>query len=57
MLTLYFLGRLALGVEGGKSSTGCEPPGLEILAFYAPLIAWAPLLVLVTTDYRRRMLR
>jgi hypothetical protein len=57
MLTLYFLARLALGVEGDQSSTGCEPPGLEILAFYAPLVAWAPLLVLVTIDYRRRMLR
>jgi hypothetical protein len=57
LLTVYFLARLVLGVDGSESSTGCEPPGLEILGFYTPLVAWAPLLYLVTRDYRRRMLR
>jgi hypothetical protein len=56
LLTLYFLARLALGVERGESPTGCEPPGLEVLVFYLPLLAWAPLLALVASDYRRRML-
>jgi hypothetical protein len=33
---------------------GCEQPGFDVLVFYIPLVAWAPLLYLVTYDYYRR---
>jgi hypothetical protein len=38
----------------GELPPGCEQPGLDVLVFYVPLIAWAPLLALVTYDYHRR---
>jgi hypothetical protein len=33
---------------------GCAQPGFDVLVFYIPLVAWAPLLYLVTFDYYRR---
>ena len=33
---------------------GCVPPDMNILAYYVPLIAWAPLLYAVTYQYHRR---
>jgi hypothetical protein len=33
---------------------GCSSPGFDILIFYVPLIAWPPLLYLVTYHYYRR---
>jgi hypothetical protein len=33
---------------------GCSSPGIDILIFYLPLIAWPPLLYLVTYHYHRR---
>jgi hypothetical protein len=53
-LTLYFLVRLAIGIDGKPSATGCSSPGWEVLVFYLPLVAWAPLLFVVARDYYRR---
>jgi hypothetical protein len=53
-LTLYFFVRLAIGLDGQTSATGCSAPGWEVLAFYLPLVAWAPLLFVVARDYSRR---
>jgi hypothetical protein len=33
---------------------GCSSPGIDILIFYVPLIAWPALLALVTYHYYRR---
>jgi hypothetical protein len=38
----------------GELPPGCEQPGFDVLVFYVPLIAWAPLLSLVIYDYYRR---
>jgi hypothetical protein len=35
---------------------GCTPPSFDILVYYLPLIAWPPLLYLVTHQYYRRRL-
>ncbi|MEH1166220.1 hypothetical protein V6V47_12620 [Micromonospora sp. CPCC 205539] len=32
-----------------------EAPGWEILRYYAPLLAWGPLVIAVATDYGRRV--
>jgi hypothetical protein len=55
-LTVYQLLHQAFDIAGPLEPLppGCTPPGAEILVFYAPLVAWAPLLFLVTHDYRRR---
>jgi hypothetical protein len=55
-LTVYQLLHQAFGIAGPLEPLppGCTPPGAEILVFYAPLVAWAPLLFFVTHDYRRR---
>jgi hypothetical protein len=37
-----------------KLPPGCEPPGLEVGVLYLPLLAWAPLLFVVTRHYYRR---
>ena len=36
---------------------GCQPPGTAVLVAYIPLLAWAPLLYLVTYQYYRRRTR
>ncbi|MFE0526186.1 hypothetical protein ACFW0V_01190 [Micromonospora parva] len=40
---------------------GDEPahpvPGWEVFRFYAPLLAWGPLVIAVAADYRRRVAR
>jgi hypothetical protein len=57
MLVAYFLLNKAFGfVEGPTKPVppGCETPGDDVLALYAPLIAWAPLLYVVTFQYHRR---
>jgi hypothetical protein len=33
---------------------GCDPPGVDVLAVYAPMLLWAPLLYAVTFQYHRR---
>lgn len=33
---------------------GCHPPGSDVLVWYAPLVLWPPLLVLVALDHARR---
>jgi hypothetical protein len=55
-LTVYQLLRQMFGIAGPLEPLppGCTPPGAEILVFYAPLVAWAPLLFFVTYGYRRR---
>ena len=55
-LTVYQLLHQAFDIAGPVEPLppGCTPPGAEILVFYAPLVAWAPLLFFVTHDYRRR---
>ncbi|MFE9914369.1 hypothetical protein ACFYPG_04355 [Micromonospora sp. NPDC005553] len=30
------------------------PPGWEVLRYYAPMLAWGPLVISVAADYRRR---
>jgi len=56
LLTLYQLLHQAFGIAQPLEPLppGCTPPGAEILVFYAPLVAWAPLLFVVAHDYRRR---
>ncbi len=33
---------------------GCVPPGADVLAFYAPMALWPPLLLALTWHYVRR---
>jgi hypothetical protein len=55
-LTVYQLLHQMFDIAGPLEPLppGCTPPGAEILVFYAPLVAWAPLLFFVTHDFRRR---
>jgi hypothetical protein len=59
VLTVYQLLHQAFDIVGPLEPLppGCTPPGAEILVFYAPLVAWAPLLFFVTHDYRQRRMR
>ncbi|RZT79277.1 hypothetical protein EV382_2475 [Micromonospora violae] len=41
-----------VGIGGDEPAH--PPPGWEVFRFYAPLLAWGPLVVAVATDYRRR---
>jgi hypothetical protein len=52
----YYLVKEALDLDGPLRTlpAGCYPPDLHILVYYVPLIAWAPLLYLVTYQYHRR---
>jgi hypothetical protein len=54
LLTVLFLYRMAFGYDPGELPTGCSQPGGDVLVYYAPLLAWSPLLFLVANDYRRR---
>lgn len=54
LLTAYFLLNQAFGfVEGPVKPVpaGCSTPDGDVLALYAPLIAWAPLLAAVTWQH------
>lgn len=60
LITIYFF---ALRIWGDPSfrvpvwigdDTRHPPPGWSILRYYAPLIAWGPLVIAVARDYRRR---
>jgi hypothetical protein len=52
----YYLVKEAFNLGGPLRTLpdGCYPPDFHILVYYAPLIAWAPLLYLVTYQYHRR---
>jgi hypothetical protein len=54
LLTLIFLYRMVSGYDPGELPSGCSQPGGEVLIWYAPLLAWSPLLYVVAKDYRRR---
>ena len=60
LLTLYYTLNRAFGFVDGATKPvpdGCGPPGAEVLALYAPMVAWAPLLYAVTFEYHRRQRR
>ncbi len=52
----YYLVKEALDLGGPLRTLapGCTPPDADILVYYVPLIAWAPLLYAVTYQYHRR---
>jgi hypothetical protein len=55
LLTVFAIVNVAFDMKPARDlPPGCEQPGLDILAFYIPLVAWTPLLFLVTRDYHRR---
>ncbi|HWC30860.1 MAG TPA: hypothetical protein VG845_12345, partial [Dehalococcoidia bacterium] len=57
LLVSYYVIKEALGLDIGTSRPlpdGCSAPDLSVLVFYVPLIAWAPLLFLLTHHYYRR---
>jgi hypothetical protein len=56
LLTVYQLIDQVFDIVGPLKPLppGCTPPGAEILVYYVPLVAWAPLLFLVTFHYHRR---
>ncbi len=58
LLTVYFLAKEAFGlggiVESRELAPGCSKPGIGILVYYVPLVAWAPLLYALTYHYWRR---
>ncbi|MBQ1009658.1 hypothetical protein KBX53_01525 [Micromonospora sp. M51] len=41
----------------GDDEPAHPAPGWEVLRFYAPLLAWGPLVIAVAADYRRRVAR
>jgi hypothetical protein len=59
-LCLYFFlnQRFNLVQSGWVGIGGDEPahprPGWEVFRYYVPLLAWGPLVIAVSTDYRRR---
>jgi uncharacterized membrane protein YbhN (UPF0104 family) len=38
----------------GEDQPALPPPGWDVGVYYLPLLLWAPLLLVVTRDYRRR---
>jgi hypothetical protein len=62
-LSAYFLlNRAFRFVESGPVWIGEDAPqrptpGSDVMALYAPLLLWGPLLLAVAMDYRRRVLR
>lgn len=50
--TFHFVPRTWLGV--GRDEPAHPVPGWEVLRYYAPLIVWGPLVIVVAADYRRR---
>jgi hypothetical protein len=60
-ICVYFLLNQAFDLVGrGWSPSGFEdttehaPPGWDVLRYYAPMLAWGPLVLAVALDYRRR---
>jgi len=51
--TFHFMPRGWVGV--GRDEPAHPVPGWEVLQYYAPLIAWGPLVIAVAADYRRRV--
>jgi hypothetical protein len=41
----------------GEDQPDMPPPGWDVGVWYLPLLLWAPLVLAVTWDYRRRHLR
>ncbi|MEU1643301.1 hypothetical protein [Micromonospora zamorensis] len=41
----------------GRDEPAHPAPGWEVLRYYAPLVAWGPLVIAVAVDYGRRALR
>jgi len=54
LLMVYGLLNLSFGQPPPMLPPGCEQPGFWTMILYLPLIAWSPLLLLVTLDYYRR---
>jgi hypothetical protein len=54
LLNVFYFIRQITGVDNVDTQPGCSPPDLEILIFYMPLIAWAPLLFVVALHYHHR---
>ncbi|MDG4787759.1 hypothetical protein O7626_17745 [Micromonospora sp. WMMD1102] len=52
-LTFHFVPRGWVGV--GRDEPAHPAPGWDVLRYYAPLIAWGPLVIAVAADYRRRL--
>lgn len=58
-LVAFFVLNMALGLREPREIPGCAPPtegpgGWKVELAYAPLVAWPPLLLLVTVAYYRR---
>ncbi|MFC4020348.1 hypothetical protein ACFOW4_20720 [Micromonospora sp. GCM10011542] len=51
--TFHFVQSGWLGM--GRDEPSHPVPGWEVLRYYAPLLAWGPLVIAVATDYRRRV--
>ncbi len=55
LLTVYAVVNMIFEFRPARDlPPGCEAPGLDVLVFYVPLIAWAPLLAVVSYAYYRR---
>jgi len=57
LITAYAVLNAIFGFVDGPlrpAPAGCKPPGTTVAILYAPLVAWSPLLYLVTYDYYRR---
>ncbi|MFY1693041.1 hypothetical protein [Plantactinospora sp. WMMB782] len=52
-LNFHFVPRGWVGV--GRDEPAHPPPGWDVLRYYAPLVAWGPLVIAVAADYRRRV--
>jgi hypothetical protein len=52
----YYLVKEALDLGGPLRTLapGCVPPDRDVLIYYVPLVAWAPLLYALTYQYHRR---
>ncbi|RLP91297.1 hypothetical protein EAD98_24030 [Micromonospora sp. CV4] len=49
----HFVERGWVGI--GQDGPALPAPGWDVLRYYAPLVAWGPLVVAVAADYRRRV--
>jgi hypothetical protein len=60
LLTGYYLLKEALNLQLVQSRPlppGCTAPGFDVLIYYVPLLAWAPLLAILTVRYDRHRRR
>jgi hypothetical protein len=54
-LSVYFFANSVFDlVESRPLPPGCSQPGLDVLVFYIPLLAWAPLLLVLALHYNHR---